>query len=186
MHSTQSMIPQFYCQFYVCLVLVAVFGGVSAFCLAFMTIYGVSGVGLVLALSLACFVGLARMLMPPWAPSPVDEFSYFKSSGEEKLVKRLALDTFVLGKNEEMISACSCCPICLHAFETGDEVSIATVCHHAYHASCLKQWLPKSCTCPYCRQDLELRSPLDGMTYSDIRKPGAWGIFEGIFDSIYS
>lgn len=199
MHLSHGMmIPPLICyHFYALLVLGAVFGGATASCLAFLTLYGVGGVELVLGISLFSILGfLLSVASSTWAPSRYDlsisSVPYRTSSSPSFCGKgrrdrtELSIDTFVLNHNEEMISVCSCCPICLNVFEAGDEISIATVCHHAYHSHCLKQWLIRSTTCPYCRQDLEIKRTDEAMAPSDIRKAGAWGIFEGIFDSIYS
>mmetsp|Transcript_21924 Transcript_21924/g.40907 ORF Transcript_21924/g.40907 Transcript_21924/m.40907 type:complete len:194 (-) Transcript_21924:545-1126(-) len=193
MHFTPNMIP-LSCQFYATLILVSLCFGLVAMCLMLAAIYGIGGAELVLAVVALCLFGLLRTLLP----TSLDTHSYHLCD-DEKEIHQLAIETFVLQQNEERctlispkcvpslsakvddhpLSACSCCPICLHTFETGDEVSIAK-CHHAYHSQCLNMWLPKSATCPYCRQNLK---------YHDEKspsKPGAWGIFEGIFDSVYS
>ena len=165
-----------------------------------MTIYGTGGVELVLGLSCVGLFGLVRTLMPPWS-TVADEDFYFSSDTNNnkynaKLLHELAIDTRVLRKKNEndakLISSTynnSSCSICIHDFEAGDEVSVVIACHHAFHSECLKMWIPKSATCPYCRQDLEIVRQNEEET-SDIRtgegrKVGAWGIFEGVFGSIY-
>ena len=47
---------------------------------------------------------------------------------------------------------------------------------------CLSVWLAKSPSCPYCRCDFVLPEPEMKREGS---KSGAWGIFDGVFDSIY-
>jgi hypothetical protein len=226
MHVAHTMIPQYCYQFYAILVLGAVFGGASASCLAFITLYGAGGVELVLGISfLSVFGFLVRVVTSTtgaypssssssspgqYDPSSPSSAAYFTSSatstststtsssaffcGKKRHYRTvLAVDTFLLPPNEEMVTPCSCCPICLSTFETGEEVSIATICHHAYHSQCLNQWLSRSTTCPYCRQDVMVQvrrccdDDDDVMNPSDdTSKPGMWGLFGGIFDSIYS
>jgi hypothetical protein len=180
MHFTPSMIPLSY-QFYASLIIVSIFGGLSAFCLTLVALYGLGGVELVMTMAFICLFGIFRIMMPSWSAGD-DYDEYFC---DEVDINGLAVDSFVLQKNEEMITDCSCCPICLHTFEVGEAVSISLNCHHSYHTECLKMWLPRSPTCPYCRQDLKKKGQ-DISHSSDIHKRGAWGVFEGIFDSIYT
>lgn len=179
MHFSPSMIPLSY-QFYASLVLVSVFGGVGAFCLTLVAMYGLGGIELVLAMLFVSCFGLLRLVIPSWSQSTSDAYGFW----EEKKIEDLAIDTFVLQENEPMTASCSCCPICLFEFQAGDEVAVVSSCKHAYHTECLKLWLPRSTTCPYCRRDLELKCP-DDIGSSDVRKTGAIGMFEGIFDSVY-
>jgi hypothetical protein len=174
------MIPLSY-QFYASLIIVSIFGGVSALCLTLVALYGLGGPELVVATAFVSFFGVFRLMIPSWS-SEEDYDTYFC---EEIDIKELAVDSFILQKNEEMIPACSCCPICLHDLSAGEDVSIALYCHHAYHTECLKMWLPRSKTCPYCRADLKKKGE-DKSNPSEIHKPGAFGIFEGVFDSIYT
>ena len=46
------------------------------------------------------------------------------------------------------------CPICMLAFEAGDEVceSNNLQCSHVFHRTCMKQWLEKHEECPMCRE----------------------------------
>jgi hypothetical protein len=61
------MVPLHFCyQFYACLGVLTLFGGVSVLALALMTLYEVGGVEIVFALCLACLYGLLTLLLPPW------------------------------------------------------------------------------------------------------------------------
>jgi hypothetical protein len=48
-------------------------------------------------------------------------------------------------------------------------------------------WIQKSATCPYCRQDLEKKPPVEEefRNWEQRNLPGALGIFEGVFDDFY-
>ena len=178
---TPTMFPLSY-HFYASFVLVSVVAGVSTFCMALISIYGIGGIELLLALGFVCFFGLLRLVVPSLSTTAV---YYDPFTEEEAKMDNMAVETFILQENEKKTLACSCCPICLCTFHTGDEVSIAVTCRHTYHSDCLNMWLPKSATCPYCREDLEVKLPVEKDS-SGVRKPGAWGVFEGIFDSVYA
>ena len=187
MHITPSLIPLSY-QFYASLVLVSVLGGVGAFSLVLVAMYGLGGIELVLAMLFVSSFGLLRLLIPSWSRTAADPCRYW----EDKTIEDFAIDTFVLTESDcqsEDSSDASphhctgaCCPICLHEYKSGDEVSVVTACQHAYHTECLKMWLPRSPTCPYCRSTLQLKCT-DQERASLVRKNGAWGVFEGIFES---
>jgi hypothetical protein len=107
----------------------------------------------------------------------------------------LAVDIRTLGKeNKEhdplFISPAiqnSPCSNCLQCFESGQEVSVVTPCNHTFHSECLRMWIQKSATCPYCRQDLEKKPPVEEefRNWEQRNLPGALGIFEGVFDDFY-
>ena len=40
------------------------------------------------------------------------------------------------------------CSICLESF---CKKNIQTICKHHFHYDCLKKWLEKNTSCPYCR-----------------------------------
>lgn len=47
---------------------------------------------------------------------------------------------------------CKNCVICLVKFKHGDEVRVLPNCKHAFHKSCIDQWLSlRSLLCPLCR-----------------------------------
>jgi hypothetical protein len=179
MHITPSMIPISY-QFYASLVIASLVGACFALCLT-PGVYGIDEMEWIPAVGFVSFFGLILLYIQQSWSSTGDYDPYL---WEEKSSERLAIETFAFNENHEMKSFCSCCPICLFAFESMDQVSLAVTCNHAYHTECLNLWLPKSATCPYCRRDLIQKCPEDP-AMSTSRKKGSWGIFEGIFDSIY-
>ena len=180
--SPHSMVPVQFCyQFYACLLVVALFGGVSVLAIALMTLYGIGGVELVFTLCFLCFYGLIRLLLPPWYANRESMFSQQQFEFEKM---QLAIETYKLEEKEEVIASCSCCPICLHDFSEGDTLTMSVICGHVFHKDCLDMWLPKSASCPYCRQDLKRRC--ENGDPSNINKNGAWGIFDGVFDSVYA
>jgi hypothetical protein len=209
-HFGHTMLPLQICyQFYACLILLAFFVSVSMICIALMTLYGVGGVELVFTICFVAFHALIRLFMPPWGESRSASSTTSTFGGDsvreddDEEPKRLALDkyAYIIEKEEDqreedniMTSSCCCyptdksassscaspcCPICLHTFQVGDEMSKSRVCGHIFHSDCLTPWLFKSTTCPYCRQDLEDRTKSGGC---GVRKSGAWGVFDGIFD----
>lgn len=44
-----------------------------------------------------------------------------------------------------------CCAVCLDAMTSGQRVATLP-CGHAFHANCIRQWLPSSLTCPLCKR----------------------------------
>lgn len=198
MHFTQSFVSLQFCyQFYGSLILVGIFGACASFCLALMTIYGTGGIELALAFSFVGLIGLLRILMPPWTTIADHEHVYFPLDidCQTKLLDELAVDTMILGQetkdNDDLLDPLvlqnTPCSICLQCFEIGQEVSVVIGCGHTFHSNCLQKWIQKSATCPYCRQDIEKKLPMEeGSDNGGRRKlPGALGIFEGAFDSIY-
>eukprot|EP00934_Nitzschia_sp_Nitz4_P006573 Nitzschia sp. Nitz4//scaffold111_size72815//7911//8426//NITZ4_005778-RA/size72815-snap-gene-0.106-mRNA-1//-1//CDS//3329533144//6563//frame0 len=99
-----------------------------------------------------------------------------------QLPKTLAVEHFTLEGTEENV-ICLACAICLCNFEAGDKLSKGRVCGHVFHQECLAMWLPKSTTCPMCRQDLIQVLPEEG---GDLQKGSHWGLLDGIFESIYT
>jgi len=47
------------------------------------------------------------------------------------------------------------CPICLGAWEAGDDIRVPP-CGHAFHKECLGQWLQTDRTCALCRRDVTM------------------------------
>lgn len=43
------------------------------------------------------------------------------------------------------------CPVCLSAFEEGDEIKKMSACDHAFHRACIDPWLSSHANCPVCR-----------------------------------
>ena len=104
-HFTPHTLPMQFCyQFYACVLLLGVMGGVSLVAVAMMTLYGIGGIELVFTLCFICVYGLLRLLLPP-----AHNNSFFPSSVDEDDGKPLALDTYTLEDNEEVIGTCSCC-----------------------------------------------------------------------------
>ena len=46
------------------------------------------------------------------------------------------------------------CTICCLDYEEGDEICVLPMCMHAYHASCILDWLGKQSTCPVCTRNV--------------------------------
>lgn len=53
------------------------------------------------------------------------------------------------------------CPICLNAYEPGDQLcwSKHAECDHVFHRSCIEPWLMKHNQCPCCRCNYLAESP---------------------------
>ncbi|XP_048543736.1 E3 ubiquitin-protein ligase ATL6-like [Triticum urartu] len=55
------------------------------------------------------------------------------------------------------------CPVCLAAFEEGDNLRLLPHCSHVFHPECVDPWLQARATCPLCRANLELPLPADAL-----------------------
>ena len=236
-----SMVPLHFCyQFYACLFVLTLFGGISVLALALMTLYEIGGVELVFALCLSCFYGLLKLMLPPWPDSNLTSYHHHQQQRHaigcvSKMC--LAIDTYCLetkaaqslngvdcdgssNQNDSSDSEASCCPICLVNYSDGDFVTQGRFCGHLFHegksrrkkqiggyeclsikyviwimnslfkpfliptlflSECLSIWLAKSPSCPYCRCDFEIPET----ETKRVSKNGVWGIFDGVFDSIY-
>lgn len=133
MHYNQfTVLPLSFCyQAYAVLFLVGCAGIMSTFSLAIVTIYGMGGLELVLAMSFVMFFGFLRLLFPPWSSSLDDNASYFTCQRRpSRTLDELAVDTFNLQPTEELISSCAKCPICLEEYRVEDEVSTTRTLSH--------------------------------------------------------
>jgi hypothetical protein len=74
-----------------------------------------------------------------------------------KNVKELQLNHDLLQPNDENCSICYC-----HYCK--DEEIFILQCNHSFHKKCVKEWLLKKKTCPYCRQSVLQRK--DSMYYT--------------------
>lgn len=50
------------------------------------------------------------------------------------------------------------CPICYIDYEHDTEMKVLT-CQHAYHSSCLHNWVKKNASCPICKKDITPARP---------------------------
>ena len=205
MHFSQGSVPLNLCHhLYGALFILGTFGGLVLFCLVVMVIYDIPGIELVLGLSCLSFYGLLQTLVLPMSTLIEIEHIYHSFSVEIKChppePSDLAIDKRILRESNKedaaLASVCnkSLCSICLQGFEIGQEISIATPCGHKFHSRCLRMWIPKSSTCPYCRQDLEKPCPKpreEEVDTEDTRSRdgrgffGAFRMFEGVSDAIY-
>ena len=200
MHFNQGLVPLQFCyQFYGSLLLIGFLTSCASVILAMMTIYEVRGTELAWTLSFVGLFGLTRLLMSPFSTMTDEDdlIHYFGGNHNGDIhhlqsTKNLELDikTFVYGNDGDnklfdspAIRNLSC-SICLQCFEIGQEVSVTTACKHVFHSECLKRWTQRSATCPYCRQDLK-KSPTVRKNGERRKLPGAIGIFEGTFESIF-
>ena len=46
------------------------------------------------------------------------------------------------------------CSICLNDFQNDDEIRVILNCHHAFHVSCIDQWIKQRNICPNCKTRL--------------------------------
>ena len=148
-----SMVPLHFCyQFYACLFVLTLFGGISVLALALMTLYEIGGVELVFALCLSCFYGLLKLMLPPWPDSNLASYQHQQQKHAKGCVSKmcLAIDTYCLetkavaslngvdcdessSQNDTSDSEASCCPICLVNFSEGDFVTQGRFCGHLFH-----------------------------------------------------
>ncbi|KAJ9450084.1 ERAD-associated E3 ubiquitin-protein ligase HRD1B [Diplonema papillatum] len=70
--------------------------------------------------------------------------------------RRLALhlDTNFPNASEDDLSNEPICSICFDDLLAGDAKKLA--CGHIFHRHCLRQWLERQTTCPYCRQTIDV------------------------------
>eukprot|EP00980_Cylindrotheca_fusiformis_P017396 scaffold5395_cov126-Cylindrotheca_fusiformis.AAC.16 len=176
MHTMIIQPVQICYQVYAGLVVFALAFGVSLMMLAFVTLYGIGGTEVTLTVLCSVTYCLVRSMIPIRTGSGGSYNTQITS-------KELAIHTFVLGGKENVISECCTCCICLEDYEDDDSISEVRVCGHLFHEKCLDLWVSRNNTsCPYCRQGIGKKC-IDGT--SDAHKAGAWGIFDGILDSVY-
>lgn len=159
----------------------AIFGCISILVLPFATLFGMGSIESAISVGLVCFFVSRHILLPRWSAGR------YQQHGPKRAInlKDLATDTYVVVDDNDKLSLdqdCQCCSICLCDLCGSESATRGRVCGHIFHEECLTMWVNKSATCPYCRQDLKI----DSTTKSDIHKAGMWGIFDGVFDSIYS
>jgi hypothetical protein len=58
---------------------------------------------------------------------------------------------YIVGENRFVNDRCL---VCLFDFEQRDPIRKVMACKHFFHRECLKMWLNKDRSCPFCRQDL--------------------------------
>ncbi|RYR20350.1 hypothetical protein Ahy_B03g065457 isoform B [Arachis hypogaea] len=61
-------------------------------------------------------------------------------------------------KKEKVDGGSDECPVCLSAFEEGEEVRKLPRCKHSFHALCIDMWLYSHFDCPICRTPVGLFS----------------------------
>mmetsp|Transcript_23107 Transcript_23107/g.54619 ORF Transcript_23107/g.54619 Transcript_23107/m.54619 type:complete len:180 (-) Transcript_23107:448-987(-) len=175
MHFANGFVPlHLYYQFYGSLLLVGILGSCALSCLALMIYYGTEGIELVSILCIIGLFGLERLLIWPWSTMADEEGTFFSMDSNpnshfrsRKRLADLEVETKILGTRNENDDSVfvhrdfrnSNCSICLQSFEIGEHIAVACRCKHTFHSVCLQQWIQKSYTCPYCRQDLEKSLP---------------------------
>ena len=86
------------------------------------------------------------------APTGAEQGKSTAAAGEQVENSNLALENHVhggsCGEGEEEEDACT---ICLTEFDSQHRVMLLP-CGHYYHATCLRGWLARDCTCPLCKQ----------------------------------
>jgi hypothetical protein len=176
----QHMLPVQICyHFYAGFIMLALIFGISLLLFAFFTLHGagLGGTEVALTFIFSTVYCLVRAMISAGATSVsyYDDYTAISS-------KDLAINTFVM---KEMEDNATSCPICLEDYNIGESVSVVRKCSHIFHTECLDMWISQSkhTSCPYCRQGIEKRCCLAGS--SNVHKTGAWGIFNGIFDSVY-
>ncbi|XP_020585408.1 RING-H2 finger protein ATL80-like [Phalaenopsis equestris] len=69
-------------------------------------------------------------------------------------------------EEEEEGAAAAECPVCISAFEEGEEVRRMAQCGHSFHVGCIDMWLNSHDSCPVCRENV-LPMPLQSMELSE-------------------
>jgi hypothetical protein len=77
---------------------------------------------------------------------------------QREVIDRINVFTFSReeggAEEEDEDSTRSCC-ICLEAFDEGDQLRMLP-CLHDFHTGCIDPWLKQNCTCPLCKEDVEM------------------------------
>jgi hypothetical protein len=67
-------------------------------------------------------------------------------------------------EQQEFITTCTSCSICIDDFEAGERLRILPRCKHAFHTDCIMPWLTeRQGSCPLCKTDvMERNGPEEG------------------------
>ena len=93
-----------------------------------------------------------------------------KMSGEQSLAIELEVHTrlTLLQKNDNLCEQDECI-LCLENYLPGDQLRVLG-CSHAFHASCIDDWLHRSRSCPICCQSIiraKVLRPCPSFTFHD-------------------
>lgn len=80
-------------------------------------------------------------------PTPPADASVKAGFGRVELVTVIDVARLENAKEE----ARGDCPVCLSAFEDGEELWQLKLCRHHFHAPCIEPWLHAHSSCPVCR-----------------------------------
>ncbi|KAL6145973.1 hypothetical protein ACLB2K_056656 [Fragaria x ananassa] len=82
------------------------------------------------------------------------------------------------------------CPVCLSAFDDGEEVRQLSVCKHSFHSTCINMWLKDHSNCPICRANIAVdrsRTAPSGREHRDDLQqglPDASAMFQKLTDRV--
>lgn len=96
-----------------------------------------------------------------------DSDSYYSSDSEDDnpiTLKEIDYDIFLpiisLHRRKPKLFD-DCCSICIDGLKNGNKVRQIITCKHAFHSTCLLQWIKVNETCPNCKEDLSKDKLLD-------------------------
>lgn len=85
---------------------------------------------------------------------------FFKDDILVKIKSMKSASNFTVGDQSTSVYSTKTCPICVEDYKFGDDIAWSRneKCYHAYHTSCILEWLMDHDDCPMCRQDFVLKN----------------------------
>lgn len=63
-------------------------------------------------------------------------------------------------KDMGLVGEDATCAVCLSEFEEGEELRVLPGCMHSFHVPCIDTWLYSHPSCPICRSDATVSTPI--------------------------
>ncbi|PKU80942.1 RING-H2 finger protein ATL16-like [Dendrobium catenatum] len=125
-------------------------------------VVGLSLVAIVLLVTNAIAVGCCSWLRQ----FIVSRGAFSREFNEDDLRRWMPTYSYMKRKDDEEEGAPEAeCPVCISAFEEGEQVRQMAQCGHSFHTNCIDMWLNSHNSCPVCRESV-LPTPLQSMEMS--------------------